>query len=347
MNQLGIAQCLTKSGLQKITQRDSEERYTPDERGSNRAAAAAKMGEENRPPALSHHKRKSHRLSDLIRGVGRHRRGHSESALLSAIIPRDSEDETTLLRTRSATHATSPDRERAERRPPVFDPSRLYDQLLAALTRAPRNNQDFLSIRNLDNLVTQTSVDRELSRKAVYLPTKIWRRTFRLSVDVRIDLPLEEEGVQNEQAGRSYDGTRVPPERACYKQIFAVLLFIGQPSRIWSFVDQQVSDADLPLGPGNDILGLRRNLPRKCLIWPRDRSRFLKCQWWVLAPFFWGLDGRKFSHLKAPKDLVIPFTSWEDTGREGGFGRVYKAKIHPHHHNFDRTKVNEHRHYVL
>ena len=183
--------------------------------------------------------------------------------------------------------------------------------------------------------MTQDSVDRELSRLG-YLPTRVLRRTFRLSVDVRIESPFEKGAVRYEQARLYYGDTKVPPHRACYKHIFAILLFIGRPRKIWSFVDEQISDADLPLAPNEGILRLRR----RCLRRSRDRNNFLVCQWKVLAPFLRGLDDSMYSHLKEPKDRILPFTSWEDKGLGGGFGRVYKVKIHSAHHNFDRTKVS-------
>jgi hypothetical protein len=293
------------------------------------------MNEEKRG-SFSRQMPPSKRLSALIRGVRTkgHRKVLSEG-ILSAARPRDFEDEMSLRKTRSAVNPSPFDYQEVTERPltPIIDDTRLYDQLRPALKHELCTDQKFVPRRTLEKLVTQESVDHELSR-IVYLPTKFLRRTWRRSIDVRIELPRKEEGAQHEQA--SDTTATVPPDMVCYQKIFAILVFVGETKRIWSFVDARISDADLPLT--SDDEGILRLL-RKCLKKSSHIDKFLKCQWWVLAPFFGG-SNETVPHCEASKDHMLPFTYWEDTGREGGFGRVYRAIVHPEHHEFDKTEVS-------
>lgn len=337
----GIALFSAKRGLRAITQPDPERRNTADKRSSS-GRQLGRMNEENRA-SLSRQVPTSKRLSALVRGVCTkgHRKVLSEG-ILFATRPRELEDEMTLRRTRSASNPSPFDYLRVEERPltPIVDDTRLYHQLRPALEHELCTDQKFVPRRTLEKLVTQESVERELSR-IVYLPTKVLRRTWRRSVDVRIELPRKEEGAQHDQASEAT--ATVPPDVACYQKIFAILLFMDEVKRIWCFVDARLSDADLPLTPGDEgILRLRR----KCLRKSSHIDKFLKCQWWVLAPFFGGSD-ETVPHCEASKDHMLPFTYWEDTGREGGFGRVYRAIVHPEHHEFDKTEVNLQHTYVI
>ncbi|CAN9309540.1 unnamed protein product [Alternaria alternata] len=199
----------------------------------------------------------SKRLSALIRGVRTkgHRKVLSEGILFAAR-PRDFEDEMSLRKTRSAVNPSPFDYQEVTERPltPIIDDTRLYDQLRPALKHELCTDQKFVPRRTLEKLVTQESVDHELSR-IVYLPTKFLRRTWRRSIDVRIELPRKEEGAQHEQA--SDTAATVPPDMVCYQKIFAILVFVGETKRIWSFVDARISDADLPLTSDDEVL---RNL---------------------------------------------------------------------------------------
>jgi hypothetical protein len=135
-----------------------------------------------------------------------------------------------------------------------------------------------------------------------------------------------------------------------FRKIFAILLLIERPFRIWKFVDEAVCDADLPLmkvprknRPG--AFKLRRknapDVPLRCFKrWKRSTVlRFEEWQWAMLAPFFAMGERKHVKHYILQLEVILPFTSWEKIGHGGGFGQVFKANIHPDHHNFDDFEV--------
>lgn len=331
-------------------------------RRARAASTADNVNDESEiiPPRQNH---KLNRFSALIREATRkrHRRVVSESGLL-ATTPRDPEEEAYLWRPRSAVlHSPlripenrdtqqqeaveptqPPDNQRAHgwTRSLVRDKNRLGAQLLTALISEFDTHRKFLPKGKLDQLVTQNSVERELSR-LVYLPTKILHHTWRSPIDIRIESTAEVNGAQDSQTRLTHPHDTNQLDKTCYKQIFAILLFMRRPRKIWSFVRELVSDADLPLEDG--IFGLRRRGEMgevlKCLKKQRDIDQFLKCQWQVLVPFFREPDGRHDSHLKVSDNQILPFTYWEYTSRQGGSGNVHKAVIHPDHHEFDKNEA--------
>ncbi|KAH6865218.1 kinase-like domain-containing protein [Alternaria rosae] len=332
-----------------------------------RAASAADIDDESKT-LPSRQKSSTNRLSALIRGPApkRHRKVLSEGVLL-ATTPRDPREEVTPRRTRSAVLHSPPDvaengnttreeREEATRRVShqraedlplgglVVDEDRLGDQLRIALIREPSTERKFLPKGKLDTLVTPESVERELSR-VVYLPTRYLRRNRRLAIDIRIDLPAEDEGAQHGQASPTSPVATAQPDKPSYQRIFAILLLMRRPRKIWSFVRERVCDADLPLvlQLQDDVFRLRRcgeaQPVLKCLKRSYDVSQFLLYQWWVLAPFFRRPDGSIESHCKVSENHILPFTKWDNTGRKGGSGQVHKAEVHHDHHAFDNKEV--------
>jgi hypothetical protein len=223
---------------------------------------------------------------------------------------------------------------------PVVDHSRLDHQLRLALKRDSSTGGKFVPIGDLKRLVTQKSVEHELSR-IVYLPTKLLQHNWRSPIDIRIELPPAYEGARHGQATPVIEGNHTQSDMPCFRKIFAILLFMGRPRKIWSFVKERVSDADLPLQDG--IFELRRRgktqPPLKCLKKPNDISQFLMYQWWVLAPFFCELESGIVSHYKVSENQVLPFICWGNTGRQGGSAEVHKASIHPDHHGFGKKKA--------
>jgi hypothetical protein len=133
--------------------------------------------------------------------------------------------------------------------------------------------------------------------------------------------------------------------RLCFQQIFAILLLMGRPKRIWDFVKEEVSDVDLPFVKvrNKGIFGLqRRDKPHslvRCLKKQSDITEFATRQWCVLAPFFGESDGETISHHILAKGQILPFVHWQNLYRQGGSGQVYKATIHPDHHAFGRIEV--------
>lgn len=220
----------------------------------------------------------------------------------------------------------------------VYRPQ-LVDRLTFALKFQTSTAPRFLPRSELDSLVTQESVDRELSSRE-FLRTRIKYRTWRSSLHVRIESSVAHQSV-------SLGQTRCSQESASqalnYQRIFTILLFIGRTNRIWSFVKRKVSDVDLPLvvvgRKDNGTLALQRHkgiqVPLGCLKDQRVIEEFEKTQWRVLAPVLGDIEGEKLLASAEWKDhVILPFERWEHMGRQGGFGSVYRVKIHPDHHNF-------------
>jgi hypothetical protein len=224
------------------------------------------------------------------------------------------------------------------------DQSHLNDRLVGALRLEPSTNRDFLPKGDLDNLVTQQSVNHELSRRR-YLPKKPMLRTLRRNDCVRIGSPLEHESARLSQLGLVQDIAHQHGS-CCFQQVFAILLSMGSLKKIWSFIEEQVTDADLPLSKvrQDGVFQLRRRgdtqTPLKCLDKQSDIIKFVTFQWLVLAPVFGEAVGKKVSHFKAAKSQILPFVLWEKKDRRGGSGEVYRVEVHPDHHKFDKHEVS-------
>jgi len=294
------------------------------------------MNEENRTQ-LPRQKPSTHRLTAVIRDA--HRKGHRNVASetgLSAARLRGGVGEPRPPRTHSVVPLSPPDEQRAEKRTvnSFVDQSRLDHRLLIALAREPWTNRKFLPRGELDRLVTQRSMERELSR--------ISKHSWRSSVQFGVEMPPGDEAAGHGQTGQGHGDASTQPDGKYYQQVFAILLLIDRPQKIWSFVKEQVCDADLPLE--DNMLDLRRRgkvtTALKCLRESFDIHRFLECQWYLLAPVFRKPNGRADQHIVASRYQVLPFTAWKDVGRQGGFAQVYKAEIHHDHHEFDANDVS-------
>ncbi|KAF2234697.1 hypothetical protein EV356DRAFT_566867 [Viridothelium virens] len=136
-------------------------------------------------------------------------------------------------------------------------------------------------------------------------------------------------------------------EEKTYCKIFAILVFIGRPDKIWSFHDEGICDVDLPFeevltnknrGARLDLRSKKSlNLPlRSFKSWESGAIKhFLEHQWIVLAPVFENAREEVNPHLELHPHQILPFT-WKPLER-GGFGQVYETKLHPDHHNFEKA----------
>ncbi|KAF3051862.1 hypothetical protein E8E11_010331 [Didymella keratinophila] len=136
-----------------------------------------------------------------------------------------------------------------------------------------------------------------------------------------------------------------------YRKILAILLLINRPDRIASFIESEVSDADLPLlsiprkkDPSGATFKLRcsRN-PQKslpCLKWKQSAvARFEEHQWVVLAPIFHRTIKDPIPHLVVSPKQPLPFTQWERAAEPGACGQVFRVAIHSAHHNFPEPEA--------
>ncbi|KAK3987700.1 hypothetical protein QBC44DRAFT_294686 [Cladorrhinum sp. PSN332] len=146
-----------------------------------------------------------------------------------------------------------------------------------------------------------------------------------------------------------------PPADKTFRKILAILLLMGQKKeRIHAFIDEDVSDADLPLavadpvsvtsttGKARKSYQLRRKKDPetrlKCFKgWKvAEMEKFENWQWSVLSPYF-GRDStspRKIPHYVLPNQAILPFLDLHLIDSRGGSSEVYKAAIHCDHHDF-------------
>ena len=143
-----------------------------------------------------------------------------------------------------------------------------------------------------------------------------------------------------------------------FRRIFAILVMIQQPREILTFINNNITDHDLPLVKGRSgakgSYDLRRKVqPHTTLRCLQHWSSFLvnsfdEYQWTLLSPFF--SRGNKGTVRFYPLDdrTILPFV--EDSSRDssfgndedfqGGHGSVFRVKIHRSHHAFHNTPVS-------
>ncbi|CAN9095128.1 unnamed protein product [Alternaria alternata] len=132
-----------------------------------------------------------------------------------------------------------------------------------------------------------------------------------------------------------------------YRKILAILYLMKRPSKIRLFVKAGLCDDQLPfkkaqhLGRFDRSATLTsRNTPGSANIKftrPEDADEFLDRQWSVLAPVFSGSDGI-VPHDDFECESILPFLPETTIAKEGGSSKVFKAKIHPDHHNLCQPK---------
>lgn len=138
-----------------------------------------------------------------------------------------------------------------------------------------------------------------------------------------------------------------------FRKIFALLVIAEYTSSISLFLEEDVSDLDLPLTllkfkgrsglcrkdtsekPSNTLLQCFQH-PK----WsPIKLRNFQEYQWKLLAPFFAQDDDGDIKHYALHDHHIIPFippddAEEEDADRTGGIGKVFMVRIHSDHHNF-------------
>lgn len=145
-----------------------------------------------------------------------------------------------------------------------------------------------------------------------------------------------------------------------YRKIFALLVIIDAPSSILLFLEEDVSDLELPMtlekleGTEDHYRkGDPYKKPLKCFkhgIWsPYKLESFQEKQWLMLAPFF-SMDGESVRHYILQDDHILPFLplvpSTEAENRIhhkiGGYGKVMMVRIHNEHRNFQPVMPDDH-----
>lgn len=138
-----------------------------------------------------------------------------------------------------------------------------------------------------------------------------------------------------------------------YRMVFVILVLVERSKHILSFLEEDVSDLDLPLVPTKEfgsIFGMKRRHPSlgdppgsslDCFDYdewsPSSMEQFDRYQWFMLAPFFsQGKNGR-VNHYPLHDQHILPFVTWtqaedDSSGSQGGYGKVTIVTLHPAHH---------------
>ena len=135
-----------------------------------------------------------------------------------------------------------------------------------------------------------------------------------------------------------------------YRKIFAILVLMRRGWEVVLFVQNGISDTNLPL---ETVLDETQNLVY--LRHPSDLAtplsflehwgclehpQFEEWQWKMVAPFFAKGEGQGRSqfYLLSGKD-IMPWTHYEGPIHYGGYSHISRVYIHPCHHKFDNSKV--------
>ncbi|KAK8118104.1 uncharacterized protein PG998_006385 [Apiospora kogelbergensis] len=143
-----------------------------------------------------------------------------------------------------------------------------------------------------------------------------------------------------------------PDTRKNRKRIFAILALVDMVAEIAGFIAADICDSDLPLelqhhprgSETTQCLVLRRNghQPDFMGYWkPSAKELFDHNQWIVNAPCLSiGLKG--VLHYDLAQQTILPFIQGDEPQeiRRGSFSIVFKAEVHPAHHNFNEYGNN-------
>ena len=211
----------------------------------------------------------------------------------------------------------------------------LQDRLFESLEPVNDETKDkgFFPLDQLPVLLTEQSVHRGLKKhlKHICEPDEIADLARKICSEKRVD---------------SFDECR-RTKIITYRKIFAILVLIEKTPAIRRFVLEGVNDSDLPFVRSQAGYSMRRarapNDDLKCFQdgWtPFQIRNFEDWQWTTLAPFFAKSKERKeVRHYPLQDRVILPFlfdNKRDEVDQEllGGGGRVFKATIHPDHHNF-------------
>lgn len=205
----------------------------------------------------------------------------------------------------------------------LCDPSRLDHRLVFASRMEPSTNRAFIPRGDLTKIVTQASVNHELS-SIRDLPSRVMHRARRSATHIRIQTESAREDAELVETMP----IRSPAAHARHHQVYAILLLIGRPKKLRRFWREGVSDADLPLIIVRQDTGFELRRSRDASTALRlfrnqvHTFKFAQQQWSVLAPLIGDKFIDKAQHLRVSEEQIMPFTSWQRASRRGGSGEV-------------------------
>jgi hypothetical protein len=211
----------------------------------------------------------------------------------------------------------------------------LEQQIRGALCQhAHKESKGFLPLDKLNELVVEDSVAEALRECMPELSVDSARRLAQAICPGSVRDPLQ----------------------PSFCRMFAILVLIEQPQEILIFVNNNITDHDLPLvKTRNENTGrseLRRKpQPQKSLECINKWSSFLvdlfeEYQWTLLSPFFSRSNKGAVRFYPLDDQTILPFiedssrgANLEDDDFQGGHGSVSRVKIHPSHFDFHDIAV--------
>jgi serine/threonine protein kinase len=163
-----------------------------------------------------------------------------------------------------------------------------------------------------------------------------WGTHWFIPVDA-IDRILTEQAI-HEELDRSTDLSAWDISLTSHKiweharKIFAILMSIGKGSLVSSFLNEGITDANLPINiPKGSSQQKEWITPIKSFgSWSsRELDDFRRVQWYFLSPIF---TNARTQHYELDDNCVMPFIKdTEHEAQSGGFGDVWEVVIHPAH----------------
>jgi hypothetical protein len=244
-------------------------------------------------------------------------------------------------------------------RPPKKKRS-LQRKLFSVLHRSHKEKKGFFPWGVLSALITETCVRDELGNH---------RKSFEDPSDGFIEIMVRRICKESASFDQCVTGQKSKEQKlGGFRRIFVILVLIEKTPDIVKFLEEGVSDSDLPLNK----VERHREKGVYDLRLSRDPSRRLKCfrkkwsqlhirlfeewQWTCLAPFFAKCEYKDVKHYRLQDEVILPFTydgrrDDADVHRmlefEGGFGKVFKAEIHADHHNFHDSTTSSNRFFAI
>ncbi|KAK8112925.1 hypothetical protein PG984_013451 [Apiospora sp. TS-2023a] len=192
----------------------------------------------------------------------------------------------------------------------------------------------FIPNKQLDSIITEDSVFQELRLDSPHYPSDELIRDHARYICRDTEVLLAD--------GRF--------KQKSFKPVFALLAILKKSSHILEFLEEDVSDLDLPLigvDLGHPIGRTSRTFksddkswtPLRCFHqWSIIEIRnFLQYQWAMLSPSFEESSYNNIQHCELHSSHILP---WINEGREeysesgGGFATVFPVLIHEDHHKF-------------
>lgn len=212
----------------------------------------------------------------------------------------------------------------------------LGEAIRAAFQRsAVREGKYFLPIDALEKIVTKKRIRQELvSLSPESLPEQLDSLTAQIW-----EVPSL---------------SKTSSKKTTRRKLFAILALMQKLDQIVEFIKEGLYDSDLPFILSTGTRKGLRQLDRKGEDGESESIRlfakwkiielecFNNCQWELLAPYFHLSTKRdpKILHYNLENETIMPFIEDDEIKHAGGYGDVWKVKIHPAHHNHCEDSVS-------